>query len=269
MNPWWLILCVLPTWLNAAPKPLPLHYTRQAPVIDGRLNEACWKKATSLRVMYPHDQTRQQPTIAPMIAQAVWDDFYLYLAYEVTDSQLTALGTGRETGPPKNRRPQAIEYAPKKQIDLVEFFIADYPRFFWELHHNAANHLNTLWIELPTAAQLKKIPKPGYGHIKFHRDRFLPDDGQHTVQRAVRLRPNTTLNQSTDRDTGYTGELRLPWRSLFPRQPAPKPGRQFSLLAVCLNGDGGKAVYHSNGKNLPKLMYHYSAKQWPALKLVK
>lgn len=167
MNPWWLIICVLPTWLNAAPKPLPLHYTRQAPVIDGRLNEACWKKATSLRVMYPHDQTRQQPTIAPMIAQAVWDDFYLYLAYEVTDSQLTALGTGRETGPPKNRRPQAIEYAPKKQIDLVEFFIADNPRFFWELHHNAANHLNTLWIELPTAAQLKKSRSPATATLSF------------------------------------------------------------------------------------------------------
>lgn len=267
MNRWWLMLGALPVWLIAAPKPFPLPYTDKAPAIDGRLNEVCWKKATSLRVIFPHDQTHKPPAKAPMIARAVWDDFYLYLAYEVTDSQLTALGTGRETGPPKNRRPQAIEYAPEKQIDLVEFFIADNPRFFWEIHHNAANHLNTLWIELPTAAELKKIPKPGYAHIKFHRDRFLPDDDTHTVQRATRLRPNTTLNRPADRDTGYTAELRLPWRSLFPSQPAPKPGRQFSLLAVCLNGNGGQAVYHSNGKNLPQLMYHYSVKQWPVLKL--
>ena len=269
MNRWWLILCVLPSWLDAAPQPLPLTYTAKAPTIDGRLNEACRKKATSMRVIFPHDQNRKPPDKAPMIARAVWDDFYLYLAYEVTDSNLVALGTSRETGPPNNRRPQAIEYAPEKQIDLVEFFIADNHRFFWEIHHNAANHLNTLWIELPTAAQLKKIPKPGYAHIKFHRDRFLPDDGAHTVQRAARLRPNATLNQPADRDTGHTGELRLPWRSLFSRQPTPKPGRQFSLLAVNLNGNDGQPVYHSSGKNLPNLMYHYSAAQWPVVKLTK
>jgi len=269
MNPWWLILCVLPTWLDAAPKPMPLHYTAKAPVIDGRLNEACWKKATSMRVNFPHDHNRQRPATAPMMARVVWDDFYLYLAYEVTDSHLVALGTGRETGPPKNRRPEAIEYAPNKQIDLVEFFIADNPRFFWEIHHNAANHLNTLWIEMPTAAQLKKIPKPGYSHIKFHRDRFLPDDGSHTLQRAARLKPGTKLNQSTGRDTGYTGELRIPWRGLFPRQPAPKAGRQFSLLAVHLNGNGGQAIYHSNAAGLPALMYHYTTAQWPVFQLIK
>ena len=269
MNRWRLILCALPVWLDAAPQPLPLTYTAKAPAIDGRLNEACWKKATSMRVIFPHDKKGKPPAKAPMIARAVWDDSYLYLAYEVTDSNLVALGTGLDNGPPNNRRPQAIEYAPKKQIDLVEFFIADNPRFFWELHHNAANHLNTLWIELPTAGQLKKIPKPGYSHIKFHRERFLPDDGNHTIQRAVRLRPNATLNQPADSDTGYTGELRLPWRSLFPSQPAPKPGRQFSLLAVSLNGNDGKAVYHSNGKNLPNLMYHYSAGRWPVFQLVK
>ena len=143
MNRWWLIICALPVWLDAAPQPLPLTYTAKAPAIDGRLNEACWKKATSMRVIFPHDKKGKPPAKAPMIARAVWDDFYLHLAYEVTDSNLVALGTGLDNGPPNNRRPQAIEYAPKKQVDLVEFFIADNPRFFWELH-NAANHLNTL-----------------------------------------------------------------------------------------------------------------------------
>jgi hypothetical protein len=261
------ILCCLTLCGCAAPKPLPIAHTDNGPVIDGLLTDACWETARPLRVMHPHDHQRRPPAQPPMIARAVWDADYLYLAYEVTDTSLVALGTGRESGPPNNRRPQAVEWAPEKNLDLVEFFIADNPRFFWEIHHNAANHLNTLWIELPTAAQLKTIPKPGYTHIKFHRERFLPDAGTRTVQRATRLQPRTTLNRPADRDTGFTGELRLPWNSLFPNQPAPKPGRQFSLLAVCLNGNGGKTVYHSNGKDLPALMFHYSVAQWPVFEL--
>ena len=268
------ILACLPALLCAAPKPTPLQYTAKAPVIDGRLDETCWKQAQPLHVAQPHDKTRKPPAQPPMIARAVWDENYLYLAYEVSDTHVVALGTGRETGPAQNRRPQAVEYAPEKNLDLVEFFVAlDSHRFFWEIHHNAANHLNTLWIELPTAAQLAKISKPGYRHIKFHRDRHLPDDGPRTLQRATQLKPKTdgtpsTPNQPNDRDTGYTGELRLPWRGLAPdRKTTPAAGTILSLLAVQLNGVQGRAIYHSSGDGLPNLMYHYSAAHWPTFQL--
>ena len=268
------ILACLPAGLLAAPKPAPIHRTATVPIIDGRLNEACWKKAQPIRVVHPHDQTRKPPATAPMIAKLAWDADYLYISYEVTDANLVALATGRETGPPKNRRPQAVEYAPKKDLDLVEFFIAvDSHRVFWEIHHNAANHLNTLWIELPTTAQLEKIPKPSYSHITFHRNRHLPDDGPRTLQRAIRLKHKangqlSTPNQPNDRDTGYTGELRLPWRSLSrSRKTTPAIGTILSLLAVQLNGAQERAIYHSSGDGLPNLMYHYSAAQWPTFKL--
>ena len=275
-------LCIILGWVpvlllaDAKPDPKPTAVPRaaKAPVIDGRLDDPCWRQAARIQVRHPHDPKQAAPAVPAMTARVTWDTDYLYLAYDVTDTHLVALGTGRATGPAQNRRPQAVEYAPEKNLDLVEFFVAlDSHRFFWEIHHNAANHLNTLWIELPTAAQLAKIPKPGYRHIKFHRDRHLPDVGPRTLQRATQLKPKTdgtpsTPNQSNDRDTGYTGELRLPWRGLAPdRKTTPAAGTILSLLAVQLNGVQGRAIYHSSGDGLPNLMYHYSAAHWPTFQL--
>ena len=273
----WLycIFYCLPLWLSAAVKPLPVYHTASAPVIDGQLDDLCWRNAKLIRVTQPHDPKHKTPAKPPMTVKLSWDANYLYLAYKVIDSNIIALGTGRQIGPADNQRQQAVEYAPEKNIDLAEFFIAiDSPRFFWEIHHNAANHLNTLWVELPTNAELTKIAKPGYHHIKFHRDRFLADDGSRTLRRAVHLLPKTdnrpsTTNQPNDDDRGYSGELRLPWRGLVPHiKTIPKAGITLSLLAVNLNGINGQAIYHSSGKQLPKLMYHYSAARWPKFILV-
>jgi len=107
----------------------------------------------------------------------------------------------------------------------------------------------------------------GYSHIKFRRDRFLPDDGTQTVQRAERLLLNATLNQPDDHDAATPANSAFPWRSLFSDQPAPKLSRQSSLLAVCLNGNDDRVIYHSTSTNLPNLMYHFSAAQRPVFKL--
>lgn len=269
------IFCCLPVWLLAAAKPTPIYRAASAPVIDGRLDDVCWKNAQLIRVIHPHDPKRKMPAKPPMTAKLAWDANYLYLAYEVIDSDIVALGTGRQTGPADNRRPQAVEYAPEKNLDLVEFFIAiDSHRFFWEIHHNAANYLNTLWVQLPSAVELAKLSKPGYRHIRFHRDRHLPDDGSRTLRRAIYLLPKanarpSTPNEPNDRDSGYSGELRLPWRALASHPKiAPKTGETLSLLAVNLNGLNGQAIYHSSGKQLPSLMYHYSAAKWPTFILV-
>jgi len=129
------------------------------------------------------------------------------------------------------------EYLPEKHLDLAEFFISfGSVREFWEIHHDSANHLNNLAVELPTAEALAKIPKPSYKDVTFHRQRFVGDDGTFTVARAVQLKarvggkvgkaakagpgdknatsPLSTVNDPADRDTGYTGEIRLPWAGL-------------------------------------------------------
>jgi len=264
---------------SPSPKATPISQAVSAPIIDGRLNDPCWKQAKPIPVIYPHGGFGKTPDPVPMKAWVVWDFHYLYLAYEVNDTDLVALGTGRKTGPPKNRRPQSLEYAPEKDLDLAEFFISlGNGQFFWEIHHNAANHLNTLWIEIPSSDQLAKIEKPVYRHVTFHRDHYLPDRGTHTLKRAVHLKKKannqpSTLNRSTDRDTGYTGELRLPWAGLLFNQSKKKvrpqlKGLKLSLLTVNLNGNRGKATYHSSGSGMPKLMYHFSSHKWPVYRLV-
>lgn len=108
------------------------------------------------------------------------------------------------------------EYLPEKHLDLAEFFISfGSVREFWEVHHDAGNHMNNLMIELPSAEALAKIPKPGYKDVTFHRERFVTDDGAFAVARAVQFKPRkdgkpSTVNDPADRDTGYTGEIRLP-----------------------------------------------------------
>ena len=251
-----------------------------APIIDGMLNDPCWKQTKPIPVIYPHDGSGKAPDPVPMTTWMTWDSHYLYLAYEVNDTNLVALGTGRKTGPPKNLRPQSVEYAPEKNLDLAEFFISlGSNQFFWEIHHNASNYLNTLCIEIPSPAQFAKIEKPAYRHVTFHRDHYLPDQGIHTLQRAVHLKNKSTnqpstINQSSDRDSGYSGELRLPWTGLLfnrstKNDTPPLKDLKLSLLAVNLNGNRGKATYHSSGPNLPPLMYHFSVSNWPTYKLVE
>ena len=217
-----------------------------------------------------------------MTARFAWDERYLYIGYEVNDTNLVAIASGRESGPPGNRRPMSEEYLPEKKLDLVEFFISfGSVRTFWEIHHNAANHLNNLGIELPSAEALAKIPKPSYKDVTFHRDRYVDDDGAFTVARAVQLKPRadgrpSTVNDPSDRDTGYTGEIRLPWAGLG--APAERrrgdgsydlTGLRLPLLAAVLNGNTGDAVYHSSAPYLPAIMFHFSVALWPRYELVE
>jgi hypothetical protein len=216
-----------------------------------------------------------------MTARFAWDERFLYIGYEVNDTNIVALGTGRESGPPGNRRPMSEEYLPEKNLDLVEFFISfGSARNFWEIHHNASNHLNNLWIELPTPEALAKIAKPSYKDVTFHRERYVGDDGAFTVARAVRMKPradgrDSTVNDPSDRDTGYTGEIRLPWAGLG--APAERRraeggfdmiGLRIPMLAAVLNGDKGEAIYHSSAPNLPRLMFHFSVAHWPRYEFV-
>ena len=261
--------------------PTPVYRARTTPVIDGKLDDDCWQNAVVVVANHRYAAPGQRTEPPPLIARFAWDEHYLYIGYEVNDTNLIALASGRESGPPGNRRMTPEEYLPEKGLDLAEFFISfGSEREFWEIHHDAANHLNNLAVELPPAEALAKIAKPGYKDVTFHRERFVPDDRNFTVARAVQLKPRkdgkpSTVNDPADRDTGYTGEIRLPWAGLG--APAAKSradggyamaGTCLPILAASLNGNGGQAVYHSSAPHLPTLMFHFSVALWPKYLLV-
>lgn len=261
--------------------PTPVYRARTAPVIDGKLDDPCWQSAVVVVANHLYAGAGQRTEPPPLVARFAWDERYLYIAYEVNDTNLIALASGRESGPAGNRRPVPEEYLPEKHLDLAEFFISfGSERIFWEVHHDAANNLNNLAVELPAAEALAKIARPSYKDVTFHRERFVTDDGQFTVARAVQLKPRkdgkpSTVNDPADRDTGYTAEIRLPWSGLG--APAEQrradgsyalAGTRLPVLAASLNGNGGQAVYHSSAPHLPRLMFHFSVVLWPKYVLV-
>lgn len=269
-------VCAVSAAEPMAVPPTPIYRAKTAPAMDGKLDDACWQNAVSVVANHVYGALGQRTKPPPLIARFAWDEHFLYIGYEVNDTNLIALASGRESGPPGNRRMTPVEYLPEKHLDLAEFFISfGSGREFWEVHHDAANHLNTIAIELPTAAALAKLSQPSYKDVTFHRERFVADDGAFTVTRAVQLKPRkdgkpSTPNAPADHDAGYTGEIRLPWSGLGAPAASRRADGSFALvgtrlpmLAASLNGNRGEAIYHSSAPVLPRLMFHFSVALWP------
>jgi dienelactone hydrolase len=251
----------------------PVYRAAETATIDGKLDEPLWKAAEPILVDRPHGRAGVIAEQPPLVVRLAWDERYLYIGYEVRDTQLVALGTGKEVGPAGNRREAAVEYAPEKHLDLVEFFVSPGGSLtrFWEVHHAAGNQLNTHWCVVPSQQEWRKLVKPAYGDVHFDRERYIDDDGNARVARAVALLPAdggqpSTVNRPDDLDTGYTGEIRLPWVGLGAGDRKAAPGSELRLLAAVLNGNGGQARYWSSSE-LPSRMFHFSASRWPQYRL--
>ena len=111
---------------------------------------------------------------------------------------------------------------------------------------------------------------------------WLRDDPPHTVAHAVKLKPKadgqpSTVNDASDIDTGYTAEIRIPWRPLgIPRTaetwrqengkrvagPWNLEGQSVSLLAVLQDGDLPERYHHSGPKRKPD-WFHKTQPDWP------
>src|SRR5437867_992088 len=114
-----------------------------------------------------------------------------------------------------------------------------------------------------------------YG-ISFNHNEWLADEGASTVAMAVKFKPKadgkpSTVNDSSDTDTGYTAEIRLPWRSIGAptaaatwiegppingkptRLPGPwkMAGQTASILAVVQDGDLKERYHHSSPTRKP------------------
>lgn len=223
-------------------------------VIDGRLDEADWKQAKPIAANYVFGKKNVISPEPRMNVRYLWDDAYLYIGYEVFDTNLVAVGNGEMDGPPGNRRPGCEIADTNKPVDVVEFLIFFEDRnFFWEIQHNASNQFNDglCAVELPSWQKTKIAFAPK--GVYWAWGEYLQDEGDRTFACAVKLSPRkdgkpSTVNDSSDVDTGYTGELRLPWYGIgapavAQTREGDKPGpwkmtgREVSILAVDQNGD--------------------------------
>jgi hypothetical protein len=266
-----------------APEPPRFDIPRtSSPVtIDGKLDDPIWQQAVPVAVNYRFDSVGVLDPAQVMQARFAWDEQYLYIGYQVWDSQLVALSDGREKGPKGNRRLAVQPWAPEQKVDCVEFFISFGDlRFMWEVQHNAANHLNEVFeIAIDPAWPIAQSSLNFLG-LLMNDEQYIRDDEAATVKTAVHLLPRadgrpSTVNDASDVDTGYTGELRLPWsglgapkaaRAAAKKQGQPgwdMAGRELLLLAVILNGNEGWTYHHSSPTKPPKGMMAAAASHFP------
>jgi len=269
-----------------APKPEEVFKAAAPLVVDGQLDEAAWQKAAAVAVDFIGTKTGVKSDTPRAVAKYTWDDHYLYLGYETFDANLIALGKDETQGPPANRRQGCEIHDPKGgiKVDVVEFFISfGDEHFFWELHQNALNQFNDVWcVSVDPAWPVAKTTMSFY-EIIFNHNEWLADDGASTVQIAVKTKPKadgtpSTVNDSSDVDTGCTAEIRLPWRSIgaptaaatwIERKPEPRlpgpwkmAGQAVSLLAVVQDGDLKERYHHSSPTKKPG-WFHKTQPAWP------
>jgi hypothetical protein len=158
-------------------------------VVDGKLDDAAWKSAATLNFQFPWKN--QTGAMQKTVARLLWDDEYLYVSYDCEDTDITAHFDKRDD--------------PTYRDDAVEFFINPRPADsgYVGMEMNAKGILYDYLYIFP----------------KFFIKRF---DLQ-----GVHLRTNLrgTLNNSGDRDHGWSLEVAIPWSNFddFTKTP-PQPG---------------------------------------------
>lgn len=273
----------------AAPSPEPMSETANPVIIDGALDDAVWKDALPVSVDYIGSKVGEKSPEPRMVAKYAWDGDYLYIAYETFDSNLTAIGTNTQEGPAGNQRPGAEISKKDAKVDVVEFFISFGDEYFmWEIHQNALNQFNDVLCIVPDPSwAVSKSSLSGAHGILFNNYEWIADDGPNTVAMAVKLKPKadgspSTVNDPSDVDTGYTAEIRLPWRSIgaptaaatwienkpAPRTPGPwkMAGQTVNVLAVVQDGDL-KERYHHSGPTKKSGWFHKTQPGWPVYQL--
>lgn len=191
------------------------HYiayrTATRPQIDGCLDEYVWQNAP--RSPRFRDLIHGRETIHDTRTAVLWDDEYLYIAYWVEEPDLQATLTERD--------------APIYQNNDVEFFIAGQDAYY-EFEINAFGTIYEvlfLWDEAYKTGSYDTIKglavgEPGSqsfngvgykSHPRGLRTGFFQWDFP-GLKSAVYM--DGTINDSSDRDRGWTVELALPWKGM-------------------------------------------------------
>ena len=163
--------------------PYQVVYAQDAPVMDGKLDDAVWQEAEVLKDFYQHGKTGAKFTdiIRAMMA---WDKEHLYFAVTIKDKDIFVS---------EKIRDEIICRA-----DVVELFIkpAVVTRYTSELYEFEFNVWETIW----------DIHYVGYGGGSAL-PRFSHEYNPAIVCKATY---NGTINDWSDIDEGYTIEVAFP-----------------------------------------------------------
>ncbi|SHN12891.1 carbohydrate-binding family 9-like protein [Mucilaginibacter sp. OK098] len=216
--------------LFTTPKSYVAGYTKNAPLIDGDINDAAWQQAKwSDDFVDIEGNLKPNPPLKTNI-KMLWDDTCLYMAVKVMDPNVWA--------------------TLKKRDDIifmdndVEVFIdpGNTTHEYFEIEWNAINSIFDLFLNKPYRNQGRPISS---WDVKGMRS-------------AVKIQG--TLNDPSDTDKGWTVEIAIPFKalSLGNRRSAPGEGTfwRFNFSRVewdtkVVNGKYEK-LKDNNGRNLPE-----------------
>jgi hypothetical protein len=183
---------------NAAPKSYDCFRTPTPIQIDGKLDDAAWKAAPwTTDFVDIEGASKPKPRFRTRM-KMLWDDDYLYIAAELQEPDVKAKLT---------------------QHDSVIF------------------HDNDFELFLKPPATVDSAPAPGYFEFEINAlntswDLFLnkpylaggkADNSWNIPGLKTAVSVQGTLNQSTDKDHGWTVEIAIPWTAYNSRLPVAKP----------------------------------------------
>lgn len=200
------------------------RWADKAPVIDGKLDDAVWKKATVIE-HFPTFWAKKDNGKGTR-ARLLWDDDAFYFSATMTDAELRAFGT---------KHNDTLWHG-----DVFEVFLkpsVDRPEYY-EFEFNPHSAI----LELP-------FPKRGFDFDTLAAKPSLGSEAVAVVE--------GTLNKPGDKDKGWTVEGRIPWSIFAMSGGKPKVGDEW-LFALCrydYGPEGTKPVLMSSAP-LTQPNYH-------------
>ncbi|HEV3120441.1 MAG TPA: carbohydrate-binding family 9-like protein [Isosphaeraceae bacterium] len=191
------------------------RWTDQAPVIDGKLDDPAWSKASVID-RFPAFWDGQA-TPRPTVARLLWDDKALYFSATMTDAEMRSFGTKRNDH--------------LWNGDVFEMFLKPS-------------------VEGPAYYEFQVNPRSVVFEVAFPRRGFeFKDyaDAPPVGLRAVAV-VDGTLDQPGDRDRGWSVEGTIPWTGFAPTGGKPKPGDvwRFALCRYDYGPEGTKPALMSS-----------------------
>ena len=267
---------------------LRIPYTEQAVIIDGLLLDPIWEKAPGIRLdtLYKGPNNGESDIKSRGLMKLAWDEHYLYIAYEINDENLVILPSETKNGPPGAERNGLVVWHEKIKVDYLQLFIAPSgTNFFWELHHNAANQFNDVYvIVLDESWDNYQSSLAGDSHIMFLEEVYLKDQKRfnfkkgsedvYSFQSKSKLKGQSTVRpdgKPDNKDKGYWAELRIPLGALGLNKERQKKGlwslqgSGIRLLAAIKDGDlkyarastklAADKSFHKQAHNFPYFIF--------------
>lgn len=181
-------LCPLASYSQFVPRKFEARKTADRPTIDGILSDSAWESAQNIDQFFAY-QSGGAPAAAETSAKILWDDEFLYLAFEMQDadirpSSVTAGQTGRD----------------------ASLFLGDVIELFIREDRSATRYFEFEWS-----------PKNGdVLDARFDERKFGPPGIAWDTAIVSAVRVQGTIDDTTDVDTGWTVESAIPLSSFEP-----------------------------------------------------